>query len=58
MFSGQIAICMNCGSFVCRSFAFTPKILQPILTLGFAQGTGKGYAQTRRKAILHSFSAT
>jgi hypothetical protein len=24
--SGQIVICTNCASFVCRSFAFTPRV--------------------------------
>ena len=45
MFSGQIVICKNCGSFVCRRFALTPRFFQSIPTLGFAEGTGNGYAQ-------------
>jgi hypothetical protein len=42
MSSGQILICTNGGSFACRSFALTRKILQLLLTLGFAQETGSG----------------
>jgi hypothetical protein len=58
MFSGQIAINTNCGSSVCRSFAFTPKILPTeSYPIGLAQGT-RTEMRKEKKAILHNFSAT
>jgi len=55
--SGQIVICTNCGSFVCRSFAFTSKILSTDPNPQLRAVELETDAHNEKKAILHSLGA-
>src|SRR5260370_34634459 len=58
LLSGQTLICTNCGTLVCRSFAFTPKILSIDPKPRLHAANWKRLRTHEKKAILHNFSAT